>query len=74
MSGASGSSGHPELRAALIAALDERAPKVDRDRVAACFDFADRAHGEQLRESGGLGRVSDRVRADVATDPIEEPR
>ena len=43
---------HPELRAALIAALDERAPKVDRDRVAACFDFAARAHGEQRRESG----------------------
>ena len=52
MSGASGSTGHPELRAALIAAFDERAPKVDRDRVAACFDFVDRAHGEQLRESG----------------------
>ena len=43
---------HPELRAALIAAHDERAPKVDRDRVAACFDYAARAHGEQRRESG----------------------
>jgi GTP pyrophosphokinase len=43
---------HLELRAALIAALDERAPKVDRDRVAACFDFADQAHGGQRRESG----------------------
>jgi len=43
---------HPELRAALIAALDERAPKVDRDRVAACYDFASRAHGDQRRESG----------------------
>jgi len=43
---------HPELRAALLAALDERAPKVDRDRVAACFDFAARAHGGQCRESG----------------------
>ena len=52
MSGASGSTGHPELRAALIAALDERAPRVDRDRAAACFDFVDRAHGAQLRESG----------------------
>ena len=52
MSGASGSSGHPELRAGLIAALDERAPRVDRDRVAACFDFVDRAHGPQLRQSG----------------------
>jgi GTP diphosphokinase / guanosine-3',5'-bis(diphosphate) 3'-diphosphatase len=52
VSGASGSSGHPELRAALIAALDERAPRVDRDRVAACFDFVDRAHGPQLRQSG----------------------
>jgi guanosine-3',5'-bis(diphosphate) 3'-pyrophosphohydrolase len=44
--------GHPELRAALVAALDERAPKVDRDRVAACFDFVDRAHADQRRESG----------------------
>jgi GTP pyrophosphokinase len=52
VSGASGSTGHPELRAALIAALDERAPRVDRDRAAACFDFVDRAHGAQLRESG----------------------
>jgi GTP diphosphokinase / guanosine-3',5'-bis(diphosphate) 3'-diphosphatase len=43
---------HPELRAALLAGLDERAPKVDRDRVAACFDFAAHAHGEQRRESG----------------------
>src|SRR3989442_15536682 len=43
---------HPNLRAAVIAALDERAPRVDRDRVAACFDFAARAHGEQRRESG----------------------
>jgi len=42
----------PELRAALLAVLDERAPRVDRDRVAACFDFAYRAHGEQKRESG----------------------
>src|SRR2546428_11274984 len=44
---------HPNLRAALIAALDERAPRVDRDRIAACFDFAARAHGDQKRESGG---------------------
>src|SRR5436309_7359827 len=43
---------HPNLRAALIAALDERAPRVDRDRIAACFDFAARAHGDQKRESG----------------------
>jgi GTP pyrophosphokinase len=43
---------HPELRAALIAALDERAPKVDRDRVGACFDFASQAHGDQQRVSG----------------------
>ena len=43
---------HPELRAALIAAVDERAPKVDRDRVAACFDFAAQAHTGQRRESG----------------------
>jgi GTP diphosphokinase / guanosine-3',5'-bis(diphosphate) 3'-diphosphatase len=41
-----------ELRASLIAALDERAPRVDRDRVASCFDFAAQAHAEQRRESG----------------------
>ncbi len=43
---------HPELRAALIAALDERAPKTDRDRVGACYEFVARAHGDQRRESG----------------------
>ena len=43
---------HPELRATLIAALDERAPKADRDRVAACFDFAAEAHAGQRRMSG----------------------
>jgi GTP pyrophosphokinase len=49
---AGGGTAHPELRAALIAALDQRAPRVDRDRVAACFDFADRAHAGQVRQSG----------------------
>ena len=43
---------HPELRAALLAELQERAPRVDPDRVAACFDFAAAAHGPQRRESG----------------------
>jgi GTP pyrophosphokinase len=43
---------HPELRATLVAALDERAPKADRDRVAACFDFAAEAHAGQRRMSG----------------------
>ena len=43
---------HPELRAALMSALVEKAPKVDRDRIGACFDFAGQAHGEQRRESG----------------------
>jgi len=43
---------HAELRAALLALLDEHAPRVDRDRVAACFDFATRAHGQQMRQSG----------------------
>jgi GTP pyrophosphokinase len=43
---------HPDLRAALLADFEERAPKVDRDRVAACFQFAAGAHGSQLRESG----------------------
>jgi GTP pyrophosphokinase len=43
---------HTELRAALLAELEERAPRVDRDRVAACFDFSAAAHGEQLRRSG----------------------
>ncbi len=48
-----GAGGEPgELRAGLIAALDEKAPRVDRDRVAACFDFAALAHGEQRRASG----------------------
>ena len=47
-----GAGGHPELRAALVAELEERAPKVDRDRVATAFDFADQAHGDQMRESG----------------------
>jgi GTP pyrophosphokinase len=43
---------HPELRATLMAALDEHGARVDRDRVAACFDFAAQHHGTQLRESG----------------------
>ena len=43
---------HPELRAALVSALAERAPRVDRDRVGACFDYAAAAHGPQLRKSG----------------------
>ena len=47
-----GPSAHPELRAALLAEFEERAQKVDRDRVAAAFDFADQAHGDQRRESG----------------------
>ncbi|TMQ72133.1 MAG: bifunctional (p)ppGpp synthetase/guanosine-3',5'-bis(diphosphate) 3'-pyrophosphohydrolase [Candidatus Eisenbacteria bacterium] len=42
---------HPELRAALLAELQERAPKVDAHRVGACFDFAAAAHGPQRRES-----------------------
>ncbi len=47
-----GAGAHPEQRAALLAELEERAPKVDRDRVAAAFDFADQAHGDQQRDSG----------------------
>ncbi|HVP15554.1 MAG TPA: bifunctional (p)ppGpp synthetase/guanosine-3',5'-bis(diphosphate) 3'-pyrophosphohydrolase [Terriglobales bacterium] len=47
-----GATGVAELRASLLAALDEKAPRVDRDRVAACFDFAAQAHGGQLRASG----------------------
>ncbi len=50
--GAPGGALHPELRAALLAALDERGSKVDRDRVAACYDFAAAAHGPQKRRSG----------------------
>src|SRR5439155_18850512 len=34
------------------AELEERAPKVERDRVGAAFDFADTAHGDQRRQSG----------------------
>jgi GTP pyrophosphokinase len=52
VSGEPSGTAHPHLRAALLATLDERAPRVDRDRVAACFDFAARAHGDQRRESG----------------------
>jgi GTP pyrophosphokinase len=40
------------LRAALLTSLDEKAARVDRDRVAACFDFAATAHGGTLRKSG----------------------
>jgi len=48
----SGPVAHPDLRAALLTELEERAPRVDRDRVAAAFDFADAAHGGQRRMSG----------------------
>jgi GTP pyrophosphokinase len=41
-----------ELRAALLAALDERSPRVDRGRVAACFDLAAEVHRGQKRDSG----------------------
>jgi GTP pyrophosphokinase len=44
--------GIAELRASLLASLDEKGPRVDRDRVAACFDFAAQAHGAQRRASG----------------------
>ena len=46
------SSLHPELRAALLAEVEERAPRVDSARVAVAFDFAAAAHGDQRRESG----------------------
>lgn len=35
-----------------MSTLAERAPRVDRDRVGACFDFAAAAHGDQKRTSG----------------------
>jgi guanosine-3',5'-bis(diphosphate) 3'-pyrophosphohydrolase len=40
------------LRAALMSAVAEKAPRVDRDRLGACFDFAAVAHGDQRRVSG----------------------
>ncbi|MCE9626924.1 MAG: bifunctional (p)ppGpp synthetase/guanosine-3',5'-bis(diphosphate) 3'-pyrophosphohydrolase [Candidatus Eisenbacteria bacterium] len=43
---------HPELRAALMSAVAEKAPRVDRDRLGACFDYSGNAHGEQRRDSG----------------------
>ena len=52
MSSAGPGSEVAELRASLLAALDEKVPRVDRDRVAACFDFAAQAHGTQRRASG----------------------
>jgi GTP pyrophosphokinase len=35
-----------------MSAVAEKAPKVDRDRLGACFDYADQAHGDQRRDSG----------------------
>ncbi|HEY6867326.1 MAG TPA: HD domain-containing protein, partial [Candidatus Eisenbacteria bacterium] len=52
MTAPSAGGAHGELRAALLALLDEHAPRVDRDRAAACFDFAVQAHEGQRRESG----------------------
>jgi len=43
---------HPELRAALLAEVESRAPRVDSERVGTAFDFAAAAHGPQQRESG----------------------
>ncbi len=43
---------HPELRAALMSAIAEKAPRVDRDRLGACFDYSGHAHGDQRRDSG----------------------
>ncbi len=43
---------HPELRAALMSAVAEKAPRVDRDRLGACYDYAGQAHGDQRRDSG----------------------
>ena len=52
MSSVGPGAGIAELRASLLASLDEKGPRVDRDRVAACFDFAAQAHGAQRRASG----------------------
>jgi len=35
-----------------MSAVAEKAPRVDRDRLGACFDFAAVAHGDQRRVSG----------------------
>ena len=35
-----------------MSAIAEKSPKVDRDRLGACFDFAGHAHGDQRRDSG----------------------
>ena len=35
-----------------MSALAEKAPRVDRDRLGACFDYAGHAHGDQRRDSG----------------------
>jgi guanosine-3',5'-bis(diphosphate) 3'-pyrophosphohydrolase len=48
----SAGSPHPELRASLMSAMAEKAPKVDRDRLGACYDYAGHAHGDQIRDSG----------------------
>jgi GTP pyrophosphokinase len=48
----SAGSPHPELRAALMSSVAEKAPRVDPRPARACFDFADHAHGDQRRDSG----------------------
>ncbi len=35
-----------------MSAVAEKSPRVDRDRLGACFDFAAQAHGGQQRDSG----------------------
>ena len=35
-----------------MSSVAEKGPRVDRDRLGACFDFAGHAHGDQRRESG----------------------
>jgi len=52
----SAGSPHPELRASLMSAMAEKAPKVDRDRLGACYDYAGHAHGDQIRDSGQPSR------------------
>jgi GTP pyrophosphokinase len=35
-----------------MSAVAEKAPRVERDRLGACFDYAGHAHGDQRRDSG----------------------
>jgi GTP pyrophosphokinase len=60
-----------ELRAGLLAALEERAPKVDRDRVGRVFRLRRAAHGDQQRDVRGAVRSLPWRRVLILLDLLE---